>query len=229
MRSRAILAPVQESDAIGDVSAIRAESIAGSSLWRGGAFAVIASRRRSTFPPCGGRCRCEATTDEGIARSAMASYVQPNAAQLRSMTEDIPRSLLRRFAREQRARVLRLSSELVIASTELAVARIRDAMTRIEADWAKPSRCARPTPSSVVASQRHLLPRGEKGERLQARRSTGSHYQATDGSPAPSAAPGLPSIVVVVVVVLVAPMILMMVMMMRILRQFHRALNGRGV
>ena len=133
----------------------------------------------------------------------MASYVQPpNGAVLGAMTEEVPRTLLRRFAREQRAqavqaealiwravrnrrcdgakfrrqvplgnyildfvcfehrliveidgpshdvleqrladegrdvwlrdqgfRVLRLSNELVIASTELAVARIRDAMT----------------------------------------------------------------------------------------------------
>jgi very-short-patch-repair endonuclease len=131
----------------------------------------------------------------------MASYVQPNVAHLRSMTEEFPRSLLRRFAREQRAqavqaealiwravrnrrcdgakfqrqiplgnyivdfvcfahrliveidgpshdvpeqqladharnvwlrdqgfRVLRLSNDLVIGSTELAVARIRAAM-----------------------------------------------------------------------------------------------------
>jgi very-short-patch-repair endonuclease len=69
------------------------------------------------------------------------------------MTEEVPRSLLRRFARQQRApshdvleqrladevrdvwlrdqgfRVLRLPNELVVASTELAVARIGDAMT----------------------------------------------------------------------------------------------------
>ena len=50
---------------------------------------LIVERRAPAFPPCGGRCRCEATTDEGIARSAMASYVQPNVAQLRSMTEEI--------------------------------------------------------------------------------------------------------------------------------------------
>ncbi len=102
----------------------------------------------------------------GIARSAMASYVQPpNGAAPGAMREDLPRSPLRRFARQQPARavqaeafiwrassydvleqrladesrdvwlqdqgfqVLRAPNELVIGSTELAVARIRNAMT----------------------------------------------------------------------------------------------------
>jgi hypothetical protein len=55
------------------------------------------------------------------------------------------------------------------------------------------------------------------------------HHQTTDGSPAPSAAPGLPSIGVVMVMMVAVLMIVVMVMMMRILRQFDRALNGRGV
>jgi hypothetical protein len=51
------------------------------------------------------------------------------------------------------------------------------------------------------------------------------------GAPTDRRSPGLPSIVVVVVMVMVVMvmMIVVMVMMMIILRQFHRALNGRGV
>jgi very-short-patch-repair endonuclease len=82
-----------------------------------------------------------------------------NAAALEVMAQDIPRSILRHFARQQRAQAVQaetliwrsvrnrrcdgakfrrqvplanfiLPTELVIGSTELAVARIRDAMTK---------------------------------------------------------------------------------------------------
>jgi cobalamin biosynthesis Mg chelatase CobN len=144
------------------------------------------------------------------------------------MTEDVPRSLLRRFAREQRARVLRLSNELVIASTELAAG--ADPRRNDELRGTSQSRRAVRDPPHPSLLRNDTFSR--EGRRVGASKrddQPGATIKTQTGAGAPSAAPGLPSIVVVMVMVVAVLMIVVMVMMMIRLRQFHRALNGRGV